>query len=42
MLDYLKKIYYRAKYLTITYSYQIDAIQDMNTELLFDYLEDEK
>ena len=41
MFSVLKKIYYRAKYLTITYSYQIDALPDNKTEQLFDYLDDE-
>ena len=41
MFGFLKKYYYRAKYLTITYSYQIDTLPDNNTELLFDYLDDE-
>ena len=41
MFSVLKKIYYRVKYLAITYSYQIDALPDDKTEQLFDYLDDE-
>ena len=41
MFGFLKDYFYNCKYLTIMYQYDIDTIPDDDSDLIFEYIDDE-